>query len=207
MKPLCASLFIACILAAPGAWSDDIRAEIAVVDNPAENYLAICGYEFDVDGGGYSTCTIDLNGDGRKDQMFANAATSGTGGTAATIYLARDDGRFTRIGSLGHGSIAAEATKDGRRLLHCSWSFGGGSTSITTYTISHDGLREIAVVGGESADVEYQKRFDSVFASSLELEYKFVRARPKPKAEQNGAGNGGSAPARTQPHGPAAPGL
>ena len=167
--------------------ADDVRHEVAVVDKPADDYLSICGWEFDVEGGGYSTCTVDLDGDGLEDRMFANAGTSGTGGQAATIYLARKDGKYTRIGSLGHGAISTETIKTGGRLLHCSRSFGGGATSITTYLLSHDGLKEIMAIGGESDDKEYRKRFDDVFATQLVARYKFVAARPTPPAEQGGA--------------------
>ncbi len=172
----------------------DIRHEVSVVANPSDDYLSICGWEFDVDGGGYSTCEIDLDGDGLLDQMFSNAATSGTGGQAATVYLARKDGRFTRIGTLGHGGIAKETIKTGGRLLHCSWSFGGGSTSITTYLISHDGLKELMVIGGKWDDEAYQNRFKAVFEISLKPDYKFVAARPKPKAEQDGGGQPATRP-------------
>ncbi|MES2657605.1 MAG: hypothetical protein V4689_03250 [Verrucomicrobiota bacterium] len=131
------------------AYENDIRNEVAVVDMPAEDYLRICGREFDREAGGYSTCAIDLNGDGRDDQMFANAATSGTGGEAATIYLAREDGRFTRIGTILHQAIATETIKTGERLLHCSSNGGGGHSSITTYLLSHDGLKRIMSLKGE----------------------------------------------------------
>ncbi|WP_146855313.1 hypothetical protein [Brevifollis gellanilyticus] len=172
------------------AWvasADDIRHEVAVVTNPVDDYLSICGWEFDVEGGGYSTCAIDLDGDRLADQMFANAATSGTGGNAATIYLARKDGKFTRIGTLGHGVMATETIKTGGRLMHCFWSFGGGSWSITTYLISHDGLKEIMTTGGERHDERFQKLFDEVFATSFKPDYRFVAARPKPKTGQGGA--------------------
>jgi hypothetical protein len=179
---------LAAITLASVASGGDIRHEVTVVGNPFDDYLSICGWEFDVDGGGYSTCAIDLDGDGLLDQMFANAATSGTGGQAATVYLARKDGRFTRIGTLGHGGIATETIKTGARLLHCTWSFGGGSTSITTYLISHDGLKELMVIGGKWDDEAYQKRFKAVFEVTLKPDYKFFAERPKPKAEQNGGG-------------------
>ncbi len=172
------------------AWvglADDIRHEVAVVTNPADDYLSICGSEFDTEGGGYSTCAIDLDGDGLSDQMFANASTSGTGGNAATIYLARKDGRYKRIGTLGHGAMVTETLKTGSRLLHCSWSFGGGSKSITTYLISHDGLKEIMTMSGKWNDARFQKLFDQVFATSLKTDYKFIAARPKSKSEQGDA--------------------
>jgi hypothetical protein len=102
---------LAVLTLASVASGGDIRHEVSVVANPSDDYLSICGWEFDVDGSGYSTCEIDLDGDGLLDQMFANAATSGTGGQAATVYLARKDGRFTRIGTLGHGGIAKETIK------------------------------------------------------------------------------------------------
>ena len=177
-------LALAALTLASVASGEDIRQEVAVVGNPSVDYLSICGWEFDVDGGGYSTCAIDLDGDGSLDQMFANAATSGTGGKAATVYLAREDGRFTRVGTLGHGGIATETIKTGGRLLHCSWSCGGGSTSITTYFISHDGLNELMVIGGKWDDEAYQKQFEAMFEVTLKHDYKFVAARPKPKAEQ-----------------------
>jgi len=180
MKTFTDTAIIALVLASMAS-ADDIRHTIAIVENPAADYLSICGSEFDVEGGGYSTCTIDIDGDGRPDQMFANAGTSGTGGQAATVYLAREDGRFSRIGTLGHGAVAAETIKTGARLLHCSWSFGGGSTSITTYLISHDGLTVLMSIGGEHDDEEYQKRFEFVFKDSLKPEYKFVTARPESK--------------------------
>ena len=183
MKRL-ASKLLAVIFSATVASADDVRHQVTIVDNPATDYLAICGQEFDVEGGGYSTCTIDLDGDGLEDNMFANAGTSGTGGQAATVYLARKDGKFTRIGSLGHGAISTETIKTGGRLLHCSWSFGGGATSITTFLISHDGLKQIMAIGGEWDDKKYKQRFDEVFATSLKPDYKFVAARPEPKAEQ-----------------------
>lgn len=170
------------MLAASVASGGDVRHEVAVVGNPAEDYLSICGSEFDFEGGGYSTCAIDLDGDGLLDQMFANAATSGTGGQAATVYLARKEGGFTRVGTLGHGNIATETLKTGARLLHCSWSFGGGSTSITTYLISHEGLKELTVIGGAWDDEAYQKRFKAVFEVPLKPAYQFVAVRPRPKA-------------------------
>ena len=142
MRRLAVKLF-AVIFSASVASADDVRHQVAIVDSPAADYIAICGWEFDVEGGGYSTCTIDLDGDGLEDHMFANAGTSGTGGQAATLYLARKDRKFTRIGSLGHGAISSETIKTGGTLLHCSWSFGGGATSITTYLISHDGLKQV----------------------------------------------------------------
>lgn len=114
------SILLAVICVATMASADDVRHEVAIVDNPADDYLKVCGWEFDVEGGGYSTCAIDLDGDGLKDRMFANAGTSGTGGQAATVYLARKDKRFARIGTLGHGAIAVETIKTGGRLLHCS---------------------------------------------------------------------------------------
>lgn len=166
------------------ATADDIRHAVSVVNDPAKDYLLICGWEFDVEGGGYSTCEIDLNGDGLKDRMFANAGTSGTGGLSATVYLARKDGKYTRVGTLGHGGIAVETIKTGGKLLHCSWSYGGGATSITTYLLSHDGLKEVMSIGGERDDKEYQKRFRAVFAEELKPTYKFIEARPKQQAEQ-----------------------
>ena len=178
---------IAVIISASVASADDVRHRVAIVDNPAADYLAICGWEFDVEGGGYSICIIDIDGDGLEDRMFANAGTSGTGGQAATVYLARNDGKFTRIGTLGHGAISTETIKTGGRLLHCSWSFGGDATSITTYLVSHDGLKQIMAIGGEWDDKDYKSRFDEVFATALKPDYKFVAARPKPKAEQGGA--------------------
>ena len=183
MRHLASNLLVL-LLSASATLGDDIRHEVAIVSDPTADYLAICGWEFDVEGGGFSTCEIDLDGDGRKDQMFANAGTSGTGGQAATIYLSRGDGKFTRVGTLGHGAISAEKIKTGGSLLHCSWSFGGGATSITTYLISHDGLKEVMAIGGEWNDDEYKKRFEAVFAEPLKPHYKFVAARPKPKAEQ-----------------------
>ena len=180
---------LATLTLASTASGGDIRQEVAVVGNPSDDYLSICGSEFDVDGGGYSSCAIDLDGDGLLDQMFANVATSGTGGQAATVYLARKDGRFTRIGTLGHGGIATETIKTGGRLSHCSWSYGGGSTSITTYFISHDGLNEVMVIGGKWNDEAYQKQFKAVFEVTLKPDYKFVAACPKPKAEQDAPSN------------------
>ena len=187
MKRHLRSTFTALVLASVASGADR-RDEVAVVGNPADDYLSICGWEFDVDGGGYSTCAIDLDGDGLLDQLFTNAATSGTGGQTATVYLARKDGKFTRIGTLGHGAMATETIKTGGRLLHCSWSPGGGSTSITTYLVSHEGLKEVMVSGGRSDDEEYQKRFRAVFAETLSIDYKFVAARPGPKAEPNRVG-------------------
>ena len=162
------------------AFAEEIRHEVAVVDSPADDYLAVCGWEFDVEGGGYSTCSVDLDGDGIADQMFSNAGTSGTGGSAATVYLARKDGRFTRVGTIGHGGISSETVKTGGRLIHCSWSFGAGATSITTYLVSHDGLKKVMTIGGDHNDKEYQQRFKKVFTTSLEVKYSFVAARPKP---------------------------
>lgn len=179
MKLAAQSAFIAIVLAS-SAPADDIRHTTAIVEDPANDYLSICGWEFNVEGGGYSTCKLDLDGDGLKDQMFSNAGTSGTGGRAATIYLARKDGKFTRIGTLGHGAIASETIKTGGILLHCSWSFGGGFTSITTYLISHEGLKEVMSISGKWDDADYQKRYESVFETTLKPDYKFVAARPKP---------------------------
>ena len=183
------SILLAAIFGALSVSADDVRHQVTLVDDPVADYLTICGWEFDVEGGGYSTCKIDLNGDGLDDHMFANAGTSGTGGQAATLYLARQDGKFTRVGSLGHGAISTETIRTGGRLLHCSWSFGGGHASITTFLISHDGLKKIMVIGGEWNDKEYKKRFDTVFSSPLKINYKFVAARPTPKAEQDADGN------------------
>jgi len=180
--------FFAVLSLASAATAGDVRHTVAIVDDPAKNYLSICGWEFDVEGGGYSTCSIDLDGDGLNDRLFANAATSGTGGQAATVYLARKDGKFTRIGSLGHGAITTETIKTGGKLLHCSWSFGGGATSITTYLVSHEGLKKVMGISGEWKDLEYQKRFEEVFSTSLKLSYKFVASRPIP-AEQESAPN------------------
>ncbi|MEN3942550.1 hypothetical protein WJU23_14720 [Prosthecobacter sp. SYSU 5D2] len=157
-----------------GAAADDIRHEPAVVASPADDYIAICGWEFDTDGGGYSTCSVDLNGDGLKDHLFANASTSGTGGQAATVYLGRKDGQFTRIGTLGHGAIATEALSTGATLLHCSWNGGGGNSAITTYLISNQGLMQIDNIQGKWNDEAYQKKFAHVFASPLKAEYRFV---------------------------------
>ena len=182
-----ASKLLALIISVTVASADDVRHQVAIVDKPAVDYLAICGWEFEVEGGGYSTCTIDLDGDGLEDRMFANAGTSGTGGQVATVYLARKDGKFTRIGSLGHGAISTETIKTGGRLLHCSWSFGGGATSITTYLVSHDGLKQIMAIAGEWDDMEYKSRFSKVFATALKPDYKFVAAKPKTEAEQDGA--------------------
>lgn len=67
--------------------------------------------------------------------MFANAATSGTGGEAATIYLAREDGRFTRIGTILHQALSTERIRTGGQLLHCASNGGGGHFSITTYLL------------------------------------------------------------------------
>ena len=58
---------LAAITLASAASGGDIRHEVAVVGNPSDDYLSICGWEFDVDGGGYSTCAIDLDGDGFLD--------------------------------------------------------------------------------------------------------------------------------------------
>lgn len=179
MKPLLPAVFTLMIL----TWSaqaDDIRHTTAIVPDPALDYLSICGSEFDVDGGGYSTCESDLDGDGLKDRMFANAGTSGTGGRAATIYLSRKDGGYTRIGTLGHQAVAREIIKTGGTLLHCSWSGGGGSSSITTYLISHEGLKEVMSIGGEWKDETYQTRYNEVFGTPLKLDYRFVPIRPKP---------------------------
>jgi hypothetical protein len=179
---------LASLTLASTASGEEIRQEAPVVTSPSDDYISLCGWEFDVDGGGYSTCSIDLDGDGLLDQMFANAATSGSGGKSATVYLARKDGKFSRIGAIGHGSISTEAIKTGSRLLHCSWSFGGGSTSITTYLISHDGLKELMVIGGNWDDDAYRKRFKAAFEVSLKPDYRFVAARPKPAAKQDGDG-------------------
>lgn len=165
---------------------DDVRQEMAVVASPAEDYMAISGWEFDTDGGGYSTCLVDLNGDGMEDQLFANASTSGTGGQASTVYLGRKDGQFTRLGILGHGAIATEVLSTGATLLHCSWNGGGGSSSITTYLISHKGLMQIDNIQGEWADEAYQKKFAHVFASPLKTEYRFVARRPGLEAGTKG---------------------
>ena len=178
------SIFLALALTL-SAIADDIRHTVAVIENPAADYLSICGWEFNVEGGGYSTCMVDLNGDERLDQMFCNAGTSGTGGRAATIYLARKDGKFTRIGTLGHQGIATESIKTGGKLLHCSSNGGGGASAISTYLISHEGLKEIMTTDGTWSDKDYQKRFRDVFATSLELKYQFVAAKPKPKTEQD----------------------
>ncbi len=165
------------------AYGDDVRNEVAVVDRPEEDYVNICGHEFDREGGGYSTCAIDLNADGREDRMFANSGTSGTGGEAATIYLAREDGRFTRIGTILHQALVTEATETGGRLLHCSSNGGGGHSSITTYLLSHEGLKMIKKLNGEWKDPQYGKHFDTVFATPLKPNYQFVAARPKSNAE------------------------
>lgn len=170
------------------AYGDDPKNQVAVVDDPAEDYLVICGREFDREGGGYSACKIDLNEDGREDQMFANAATSGTGGQAATIYLAHEDGRFTRIGTILHQALSTERIKTGGQLLHCSSNGGGGISSISTCLISHEGLKDVMGVVGEWKDPKYAKLFETVFAEPLKPEYRFVAVRPKSNAEQAGAG-------------------
>lgn len=171
------------------AYGDDIRNDVAIVDMPAEDYLGICGREFDREGGGYSTCTTDLNGDGRDDQMFANSGTSGAGGKAATIYLAREDGRFTRVGTILHQALGTETIRAGGTLLYCSSNGGGGHSSITTYLLSHDGLKEIMGLSGEWKDADYAKLFATVFKVSLKPDYRFVAARPqRSNAEQAGAG-------------------
>jgi hypothetical protein len=170
------------------AYGDDPRNQVAVVDDPAEDYLVICGREFDREGGGYSICKIDLNEDGREDRMFANTATSGTGGEAATIYLAREDGRFTRIGTILHQALSTEKTRTGGQLLHCSSNGGGGHSSISTYLLSHEGLKEVMGVSGEWKDAKFARLFETVFAAPLKPEYRLVPARPKSNAEQAGAG-------------------
>ena len=177
MNPSLPAFFTLLIL----TWSaqgDDIRHATAIVPDPAKDYLSICGPEFDVDGGGYSTCVSDLDGDGLKDRLFANAGTSGTGGSAATVYLARKEGGFTRIGTLGHQAVAREIITTGGVLLHCSWSGGGGFASITTYLVSYEGLKEIVSIRGEWKDEGFKKRFETVFRNPLKLEYTFVAARP-----------------------------
>ena len=122
--------------------ADEIRNSISVVTSPSDDYIEICGWEFDVEGGGYNISKIDLNGDGLIDEMFSNRATSGTGGQAVTIYLNRKDGKFTRIGTIGHGALRTETILTGEKLLHCSWNLGGEHSTITTYLISHDGLKQ-----------------------------------------------------------------
>ena len=118
MKPPTIATLGSVIFATTVAFGDDVRNEVTVVDVPADDYAAISGsgHGFGREGGGYSACTIDLNADGRADQMFANTATSGTGGEAATIYLAREDGRYTRIGTILHQGLA---TKRIRREDSC----------------------------------------------------------------------------------------
>lgn len=181
MKIFTAAVVASLICAVAVAYGDDNRNEVAVVDVPSEDYLSICGREFDREGGGYSTCAIDLNGDGRDDQMFANSGTSGTGGEAATIYLAREDGRFTRVGTILHQALATETTRAGETLLYCSSNGGGGHSSITTYLLSHAGLKEIMELRGEWKDSKYTALFDKVFAVPLKPEYRFVAARRKSK--------------------------
>ena len=166
------------------AKAGDVRHEVAIVSSPSEDYLSNWGSDFDVEGGGYSTCSIDLNGDGLEDRMFANAGTSGAGGTEATVYLARNDGQYTRVGTLGHGAISAEELTTGARFLHCSWKYGCGATWITTYLISHHGLKRIGSIQGIAAGAEPSKRFEAVFSSPLKPDYKFVAGRPGSKAEQ-----------------------
>ena len=188
MKILSFAILGSLICVTAAAYADDPRNEVEVVDIPAEDYLRICGREFDREGGGYSASTIDLNADGRDDQMFANTATSGTGGQAATIYLSREDGRFTRIGTILHQALATERIRTGGQLLHCSSNGGGGHSSITTLLISHEGLKVVMGVTGEWKDAEYAKLFEEVFTESLKPEYRFVAAGPKSKAEHAGAG-------------------
>ena len=187
MKPFIIILFLSAFI----TWlaeAGDVRLEVAAVNSPSEDYLSIWGSDFDVEGGGYSTCSIDLNGDGLEDRMFANAGTSGTGGTEATVYLARNDGRYTRVGTLGHRAISAEGIMTGARFLHCSWKFGCGATWITTYLISHHGLKRIGAIQGIAAGAEPNKRYETVFASPLKPDYKFVARRPRSKAEQGAGG-------------------
>ena len=155
------------------ALGDDARNEVAIVTVPADDYVSICGS--DIAGRReYSVCLIDLDGDGRKDQMFANAATSGTGGKAATIYLARDDERFTRIGTILHQGLATEKIKTGGVLLYCSSSGGRGHSSISTFLLSHNGLKEVMTQKGEWKNAEYSKIFEKVFVHSLKYEYKQI---------------------------------
>jgi hypothetical protein len=194
MKTLTSAVVASLICAFAVAYGDNIRNEVAVVEMPAADYLSICGREFDREGGGYSTCTIDLNGDGRDDQMFANSGTSGTGGEAATIYLAREDGRFTRVGTILHQALATETIRAGGTLLYCSSNGGGGHSSITTYLLSHEGLKDIMGLKGEWKDSKYAALFEKVFAVPLKPEYRFVAARPKSNAEQDGGGQPATRP-------------
>ena len=162
MKSLTIAILVSVFCAVAVAYGDDPRNEVAIVDNPAEDYLIICGREFDREGGGYSTCKLDLNGDERNDQMFANAATSGTGGEAATIYLAREDGRFTRIGTILHQGLATETIKTGGRLLHCS-SNGGGGHSLPGTSFDFGGTR--FSTPGQAASLNCPRATDSRLTS------------------------------------------
>ncbi|MEM9480491.1 MAG: hypothetical protein AAGA58_12630 [Verrucomicrobiota bacterium] len=166
------------------SYGEVTEKDLKVVTDPDKDYLLTAGYEFDVEGGGYITCEIDLDRDGIKDRMFANAATSGTGGIAATVYLGRDDGQFIHVGSFGHGFIAREVTPSGRVLLHCSWDFGGGHSSVSTFYISHKGLEPLSTFGGHLSVSKFQKKFESTFAEQLLPEYKFVAKRPEKQAKK-----------------------
>ena len=194
MNSLTSTIIVSVFYAVTVAYGDDPKNEVAIVDNPADDYLVICGPEFDRDDGGYSTCAIDLNEDGRDDQVFANAATSGTGGEAATIYLSREHGRFTRIGTILHQALATERIRTGGQLLHCASNGGGGHFSINTYLLSHDGLKEIMELSGEWQNAEYAKLFNTVFAEPLKPEYRFVAARLKSKADHAGSGQPATRP-------------
>jgi hypothetical protein len=154
--------------------ADDVRHQVAIVESPVRDYVEICGSEFDVKGGGYYVFSVDLDGDGLADQMFANTGTSGTGGRAATVYLARLDGRFTRVGTLGHGAISRVQTEAGDSLLQCSWNWGGGEASITTYALSHNGIQRIEASDGEWRDPIFRESFEKTFRDALSIPYKFV---------------------------------
>ncbi len=99
-----------------------------------------------------------------------------------SIWREKTD-RFTRIGTILHQALVTEATETGGRLLHCSSNGGGGHSSITTYLLSHEGLKMIKKLNGEWNDPQYGKHFDTVFATPLKPNYQFVAARPKSNAE------------------------
>ena len=87
-----------------------------------------------------------------------------------------------------------------------------GSRELDVIEGVDDPLAQLFVTKG----VAYQDYTDDdmvILKKRMPAEYENILPRREilrnqsGKSEQNGAGNGGSAPARTQPHGPAAPGL
>ncbi len=168
--------------------ADDVRQQTQVVQDPTADYLELCGWEFAVVGGGYSVWLVDVNNDDIKDQFFANAATSGTGGMSATIYLSRADNRFLRAGTIGHGSIALVEDLQNGNLLHCGWSFGGGDMSITSYRITAQGVHQIDEIPGRTNDVDFSALYSRIFERSLNATYKFV-PNHEIQAEQGAAAN------------------